>query len=95
MTSAAIAYADLKDRNPAVLVKVVEVLKQHPQFESKWASKLNQVSAGDRDLYLFMLAARWPDDARGDSNYDHPTWHYVDIPYHPGDANAEIPQVGR
>ncbi|MGO9119812.1 MAG: hypothetical protein ACLQPD_19645 [Desulfomonilaceae bacterium] len=64
MTSAAIAYADLKERNPDVLVKVIDLLKQHPQFESKLPPKLEQVSAGDRDPYLFMLAARWPDNVR-------------------------------
>ncbi len=92
MTSAAIAYADLKDRNPAVLVKVFEVLKQHPQFQSKWADKLSQVPADDRDLYVFMLAARWPDDARGNPQYDRPVWHDVNIPYRPGEVAIEIPQ---
>jgi hypothetical protein len=92
MVSAAIAYADLKDRNPAVLVKVIEVLKQHPQFESKWADKLSQVTADDRDLHLFMLAARWSDDARGNPEYDRPVWHYVNIPYRPGEVGIEIPQ---
>ena len=44
MISAAIAYADLNERNPAVITKIVEVLKRHPQFESKWAPKLKQAS---------------------------------------------------
>ena len=92
MVSAAIAYADLQDRNPAVIAKVIEALKQHPRFD-KWAPKLKQVSASDQDLYLFMLAARWSDDVRGDIEYDRPVWHYVDIPYRPGDTNLEIPQV--
>ena len=91
MVTAAIAYADLKERNPAVITKVIEVLKQHPQFESKWAPKLKQVSAQDRDLYLIMLAARWSDDIRGDTNYDKPEWHYFDIPYRPGEAPPQNP----
>ncbi|MBI4962475.1 MAG: S1/P1 nuclease [Desulfomonile tiedjei] len=92
MTSAAIAYADLKERNPEVIAKVIEVLNQNPLFESEWAPKLEQVSADDRDLYLFMLAARWSDDVRGNPKYDRPVWHYVNIPYCPGETGVEIPQ---
>lgn len=93
MTSAAIAYADLKDRNPAVLEKVIEILKQHPQYESKWAPKLEQVSPRERDLYLLMFAATWPDDVRKKyPEYDRPAWHYVNIPYHPGKAGVTIPK---
>jgi len=93
MASAAIAYADLKERNPAVLAKVVEALKQHPHFKSEWAPKLEQVSADDRDLYLFMLAAKWPDDVRKRYlEYDRPKWHTVSIPYRPGAVRLKIPR---
>jgi len=94
MVSAAIAYADLKERNPDVLVKVIEVLKQNPQFATKWAAKLEQLSEADRDLYLLMLAARWSDDVRGNPTYDRPAWHYVNIPFRPGEveAQAKIPE---
>lgn len=92
MTSAAIAYADLKERNPDLVVKVIEVLNQNPLFESEWAPKLEQVSGDDRDLYLFMLAARWSDDVRGNPKYDRPAWHYVNIPYRPAETVVEIPQ---
>jgi hypothetical protein len=94
MTSAAIAYADLKERNPVVLAKVVEVLKQHPQFKSNWAPKLDQVSAPDRDLYLFMVVGRWSDDTRKKyPEYDRPAWHYVNFPFRPGEAPGAIPEV--
>jgi hypothetical protein len=92
MTSAAIAYADLKENNPVVLDKVVQILQQHPQFESKWAHRLSQVAPEDRDLYIFMLAAKWPDDARGDDDFDHPGWHYVNIPYRPGQNGINLPK---
>ncbi len=91
MVSAAIAYADLNDRNLAVMPKVIEALNHHPHFESKWAPKLKQVLPRDRNLYLFMLAARWSDDVRGDSNYDKPERHYVDIPYRPREAPSQNP----
>ncbi|MGO9568743.1 MAG: S1/P1 nuclease [Desulfomonilaceae bacterium] len=93
MVSAAIAYADLKEQHPEVLAKVIEVLKQHPQFESKWAPKLEQVPAEDRDLYLFMLAARWSDDVRKKyPEYDRPAWHYVNMPFRPGGTGSSIPE---
>ena len=92
MTSAAIAYADLKERNPGVLAKVVQVLRKHPHFESKWHEKLSQIPQDDRDLCLFMLAARWPDDIRKKyPEYDRPAWHSVKIPYRPGKEKLKIP----
>ncbi len=92
MVSASIAYANLKERNPTLLAKVIKLLKQHPQFESKWSPKLEHVSADDRDLYLLMLAARWPDDIRKNTKYDHHDWHYVNIPYRPGEGGETIPE---
>src|SRR5208283_1270704 len=93
MVSAAIAYTDLKERSPAILAKVLEVLKRHPQFACLWAPDLDEVSAEDRDLYLLMLAARWSDDVRVEfPEYDRPLWHYVDIPYHPGEGPGPIPE---
>ncbi len=40
-----------------------------------------------------MLAARWPDDVRRKyREYDRPKWHYVNIPYLPGENEALIPE---
>ena len=38
-----------------------------------------------------MLAARWPDDIRGDKAFDHPMWHYIDYPYKPKGQPASVP----
>jgi hypothetical protein len=38
-----------------------------------------------------MLAARWPDDIRGDKTFDHPVWHYIDYPYKPKGQPASVP----
>ena len=93
MISAAIAYADLNEQNPAVITKIIEILKKHPQYKSHWADKLSLVSSKDRNLYLFTLAARWPDDVRKKyPQHDHPLWHYVDIPYRLGEAQGMIPE---
>ena len=60
------------------------ILRQHPDFAQRWAGNVNDpaLSDDDRNQYLFMLAARWPDDVRGTA-YDHPTWHYVNYVYAP------------
>ena len=83
MTTAAIAYDVLMQENPQVAAKVIAILKQHPQFERRWARQLDRVDPADRDQALYMLAARWPDDIRSDPDYDHPAWHYIDVPYKP------------
>lgn len=92
MVMAAIAYADLKERRPDVVPKVVQILREHPHYASWWADKLNRDSPDDRDLHLFMSAARWADDVRGDHRYDKPKLHFINIPYRPGDEGMEIPR---
>jgi hypothetical protein len=82
MLSAAIAYKELP---PATRSKVVQLLKKHPYYTaSRWKKYMQQqnVPTQDQGLFLFMQAARWPDDARGTS-YDHPAWHFIDFPYVP------------
>jgi hypothetical protein len=91
MTSAAIAYADLRDHNPNVRSQISRLLREHPYFHTEWMHKLARVPEEESDLYLFMLAARWPDDARGDANFDHPRWHYINIPFRPGQTGMSIP----
>ena len=87
MVTGAIAYDDLQTASPATIARVVAILRQHPQYESLWKSQIEGMAAGtsaqDQERFLFMLAARWPDDVRGDSQFDHPVWHYIDIPYKP------------
>jgi hypothetical protein len=36
----------------------------------------------DADRWIFQHAATWPDLIRGQHEYDHPTWHYVNFPYY-------------
>lgn len=83
MVSGAIAYSELQQIDPAATQQVVSSLRQHPEFESRWADLLEGRSEDEQALYLFMLAARWSDDIRGNPQYDRPTWHYVNIPYRP------------
>jgi S1/P1 Nuclease len=83
MVSGAIAYAALKQDNSEVHAKVVQLLKAHPQFADHWSKRLEDAPDGDRDLMLFMLAARWPDDIRDNADYHHSRWHYINMPFKP------------
>lgn len=84
MVVAAIAYRDLKRSNQQpVIDKVIAQLKNHPDFTSRFEPKLALVDPQDRELYLFMLAARWADDIRGSSPLNDPKAHFVDLPFVP------------
>ena len=62
MLSAAIAYQVLLQENPQSIDKVKSVLERHPWYANQWQARLEDVPVADRDLVLFMQAARWPDD---------------------------------
>jgi hypothetical protein len=90
MVTAAIAYRDLKTSEPVVLEKTVALLKRHPHYQKQWLPRLQKVAPEDRDLLLFMLVARWPDDIRGDGNFDRPKQHYIDFAFVPQSAPATV-----
>jgi S1/P1 nuclease len=90
MVTGAIAYDELQKTGPSTIARVIAILRQHPQYESRWKPQLASVSDQDRERLLFMLAARWPDDIRGDKAFDHPVWHYIDYPYKPKGQPASV-----
>ncbi len=92
MVSGAIAYRELETTDAQALARVLDLLRQHPEYETRWAPQLNQpfIPAPERDLYLFMLAARWSDDVRNDEEFDEPTWHYVNLPFKPPGQPASV-----
>lgn len=80
MTIAAIAYRDLSSNLKA---NVTEALKHHPEYE-KWAQSYQTNSPFDLPAYVFMRASTWPDEIKRHGNqYDHPQWHYVNLPLIP------------
>lgn len=91
MAMGSIAYDRLQSIAPASVARVTAILKVHPQFESLWRPLLAGMSAQEQDRYLFMLAARWPDDIRGNKEFDHPEWHYINFPYKPPGQPASVP----
>jgi hypothetical protein len=64
MLSAAFAYQVLRQENPQTIEKVKVVLEKHPWYANQWQARLQDVPAADRDMVLFIQAARWADDIR-------------------------------
>jgi hypothetical protein len=64
MLSGIIAYQVLQQENPQTIEKVKAVLEKHPSYVNQWQARLQDAPAAERDMVLFMQAARWPDDIR-------------------------------
>src|SRR6266487_327692 len=91
MLSAAIAYKVLRQENLPTIEKVKAVLEKHPWYANQWQARLQDVPVADRDLVLFMLAARWSDDIRiQDKAQNRPSWHYVNLPFKPEGQPASV-----
>jgi hypothetical protein len=86
MLSAAIAYNELGENHPEALVRVVALMKSHPQA-TQFDAELAAFDSAQRAPALFMYMAKWADDVRGQNRYDHPKWHYVNIPYVPSELS--------
>ena len=84
MLSGVIAYQVLQQENPATIDKVKAVLEKHPWYTNQWQARLQDIPVSDRDMVLFMQAARWADDVRtGDKPYQRALWHYINMPFKP------------
>lgn len=99
MVTGAMVYRELKAADAGKPVsaqavpKVVALLKQHPWYEDDWLPRVEALGAADpesHDLYLFMLAARWPDDARDDPDLHCELCHYINYPYKPPGQPAGV-----
>ncbi len=96
MVTGAIAYQALKQDRELTIPKVVALLKRHPDVAS-WEKEADnrKLENADRDLYFFMKAARWADDARDNPAYYPPDLHndrlhYINYPYKPKDVPDSV-----
>jgi hypothetical protein len=64
MLSGIIAYQILQQENPPTIDKVKAVLEKHSWYSNQWQARLQDAPVADRDMLLFMQAARWSDDIR-------------------------------
>ena len=91
MIVGAMAYrllpADLK-------IAYTEILQHHPDYET-WKKDYDALTVDiEPGEYYFMQASFWPDVIRRtESVYDHPTWHYTNLPVRPGVFTGEITEV--
>jgi hypothetical protein len=91
MLSGVIAYQILRQENPQAIEKVKTVLEKHPWYANQWQARLQDVPVGDRDIVLFMQAARWADDIRTtDKQYHRAQWHYINWPFKPDGQPASV-----
>jgi S1/P1 Nuclease len=91
MLSAAITYQALQQENPPTIEKVKAVLEKHPWYANQWQARLEDVPVAERDLALFMHAAKWADDIRTqDKAQNRPSWHYINLPFKPEGQPAYV-----
>jgi S1/P1 Nuclease len=91
MLSAAITYQILVQENPPTIEKVKAALEKHPWYANQWNARFQDVPIAERDLLLFMLAARWPDDIRSqDKVLNRPSWHYINLPFTPEGQPTDV-----
>jgi hypothetical protein len=84
MLSGAIASQILHPENPATIEKGRAVLEKHPSYANQWQARLQDFPVADHGLVLFMQAARWADDIRGNDRQQHRAlWHYINWPFKP------------
>lgn len=73
----AVAQIAWRNLTPAAKAQVNDLLAHSVSYAS-WMRQMPP-NYPDRDLYIFMRGATWPDDIRK-SPADRPAWHYVDLP---------------
>src|SRR3954451_16700985 len=85
-TIALIAYNRLSSGEKE---RVDKLLRAHPHYDLLLAT--DKPANADGREWAFIRAATWPDKVRPGigphqraaeiSKYDHPSWHYLDLPY--------------
>jgi S1/P1 nuclease len=66
----AVAYVAYQNLTPAAKARVKVLLSLNPKY-SQWVGWVpTTASAADKDMMVFMLAAQWADEIKGDSTYN-------------------------
>jgi len=91
MLSGAIAYQVLQQESPQTIEKVKTVLERHFWYAHQWQARFQDVPVADRDMVLFMQAARWADDIRmNDKQHHRASWHYINWHFKPEGQLASV-----
>ncbi len=60
-----------------------DLLLEHPRFREDFAPNIPpELDDAARRRWIFAFASTWPDVARGQAAYEHPSWHYVNLRLH-------------
>jgi S1/P1 Nuclease len=80
----AVAYVAYQHLTPQSKVRVAQLLKKNPYYNTTWQKMIPAgASADERDLMLFMIAATWPDEIKSDQRYKND-----------GPAGGNVPPAG-
>ncbi len=64
-----VAYVAWQQLTPATRQRAIILLKKNPLYKTKWLTYIPAgTSADDRDLYIFMMAATWPDEIKASNS---------------------------
>jgi len=90
---AQVAYDQL---SPATRLAIVTMLREHPRLHEDLLH--DDIRANDDNLAIFLRAATWPDFVRFPAHpmthaENHPTWHYVDLPFETEGAKGPQPDL--
>lgn len=66
----AVAWVAWQQLTPATQKRVVALLKKNPYYKKVWKGLIPAGTfKNDTNLYIFMMAATWPDEIKGDKKY--------------------------
>lgn len=71
---------------PSQRLKIDAILRSHPSY-NQWRTEFQQSHPPQLTLaaFAFIRAAAWPDDIRGNPQFHHGNWHFVNFPVRPPD----------
>jgi hypothetical protein len=64
-----VAYVAYQNLTPPAKIRVKELLQLNPKYNDWVSSVPASASAADKDMMVFMLAATWADEIKGDAQY--------------------------
>ena len=65
----AVAWVAWQQLTPATRQRAIVLLKKNPFYKTKWLTYIPAgTSADDRNLYIFMMAATWPDEIKASNS---------------------------
>jgi hypothetical protein len=67
---------------PEQRTSIADIIRRHPRFDADFAPKMEGDDKATQDEWIFQHAATWPDQIRKNKQYDHPSWHYIDLRFY-------------